>query len=158
MILYLLTLTSKTRTCVYVKEVIVVLRVRYLRDTIKLRREEEQWFEIMEGFERICGVPDVCGAMDGSLVLVKRFFICCSHTYRFKDFEGWYSHKHTPCFNVQAVVDDKKRFISYSIRSGSQNDKQMFNKSVFGKICHSIIPRGGMASVLLTPNTRHLSR
>ena len=72
--MYLLTLGSKTRTCVYVKEVIAVLRACYLRSTIKLRREEEEWFEIMEGFERICGVPFVCGAMDGSLVLVKRFF------------------------------------------------------------------------------------
>jgi hypothetical protein len=57
---------------------------------------------------------------------------------------GWYSHKSYPALNVQAVVDDKKRFMSYSIRSGCQNDKQMFNKSIFGKTAHLHIPRGGV--------------
>jgi hypothetical protein len=119
-------------------------------------RDENEWFKVMEGFEGICGVPDVCGAMDGSLV--KRFLSRTSHSNRFRDFEGWYSHKRTPAFNVQAVVDDKKRFMSDSIRSGCQNDKQMFSKSKFGKISHRIVPSGGMATILLTPSTRYLSR
>jgi hypothetical protein len=43
---------------------------------------------------------------------------------------------------MQAVVDHRKRFMSYSIRSGSQNDKSLFNRSVFGQTAHQRIPEG----------------
>lgn len=61
-----------------------------------------------------------------------------------RDFDGWYSRKGFPAFNMQAVVDDKKRFMSFSIRSGSQNDKNMFNKSKFGQSIHQKLPRHGV--------------
>ncbi|KAH9121548.1 hypothetical protein AeMF1_006791 [Aphanomyces euteiches] len=44
---------------------------------------------------------------------------------------------------MQGVVDAKLRFRSYSLRSGSQNDKSVFNNSWFGKECHRFVPRGG---------------
>ena len=44
---------------------------------------------------------------------------------------------------MQGVVDANLRFLSYSLRSGSQNDKGIFNMSKFGKTCHLSIPRGG---------------
>ena len=36
------------------------------------------------------------------------------------------------------VVDHRLRFMSYSIRSGSQNDKALFNKSQFGQTVHTV--------------------
>jgi hypothetical protein len=41
--------------------------------TIKLPSTPAEWNEIQEGFEEIGGIPNVCGAIDGSLVLVKRY-------------------------------------------------------------------------------------
>jgi hypothetical protein len=48
--------------------------------------------------------------------------------------------KRPASFNVQCVVDHRGKFISYSIRSGSQNDKQLFNRSWFGQHKHQCIP------------------
>lgn len=87
---------------------------------------------IARGFEERSGLPNVMGAIDGCL-----FRIC-----RFADFEGWYCRKGYPALNMQAVVDHKNRFMSFSIRSGSQNDKAVFNHSRFGQTVHSRIPRG----------------
>ncbi|ETV71328.1 hypothetical protein H257_13455 [Aphanomyces astaci] len=36
----------------------------------------------------------------------------------------------------------KMKFMSYSIRSGSQNDKVLFRESRFGKTCHTQVPPG----------------
>ena len=71
------------------------------------------------GYENKSGFPNVYGAIDGSLIPVKRF----------ADFMGWYCRKGFTAFNMQAMVDHKLRFRSYSIRSGSQNDKAVFNAS-----------------------------
>ncbi|KAH9186228.1 hypothetical protein AeNC1_011796 [Aphanomyces euteiches] len=88
--------------------------------------------EIARGFEERGGIPNVVGVIDGCLVMVKRF----------KDPEGWYCRTGFPAFNMQGVVDDRLRFMSYSIRSGSQNDKFLFNRSQFGLKAHKIIPTG----------------
>lgn len=53
---------------------------------------------------------------------------------------GWYCRKNYPAFNVQGVVDSQKKFISYAIRPGSQNDKSVYNGSIFGQTCASLIP------------------
>ncbi|KAF0702872.1 hypothetical protein AaE_015662 [Aphanomyces astaci] len=103
------------------------------------------------GFEAY-GFPNAYGAIDGSLISIKRF----------EDFTGWYCRKGFPAFNMQAVVDHRMKFVSYSLRSGSQNDKALFNHSVFGKTCHQRVPGGGcflgdagykLYSHLMTPYT-----
>ncbi|ETV77180.1 hypothetical protein H257_09066 [Aphanomyces astaci] len=90
------------------------------------------WELVREGFEEH-GFPNAYGAIDGSLIQVKRF----------DDFYGWYCRKGFPAFNMQAVVDHRMRFMSYSLRSGSQNDKALFNDSAFGQSCHTKVPPGG---------------
>jgi len=84
----------------------------------------------MDGFEEMQGIPNVCGAIDGSLIRIKRF----------EDHTGFYSRKGTTALNVQAVVNHRGQFISHSIRSGSQNDKACFNNSQFGNHCHQFMP------------------
>ncbi|KAF0734636.1 hypothetical protein Ae201684_008713 [Aphanomyces euteiches] len=110
---------SEARAHTYSGEVIDVLML-YLEETIHLPDTPDAWRRITEGFERQTGFPGVVGAIDGSLVKIKRF----------KDHEGWYCRKGFPAFNIQ--VDDKLKFMSFSIRSGSQNDKSLFNRSQFG--------------------------
>lgn len=41
-----------------------------------------------------------------------------------------------------AVVDHRQRFIAYSIRNGSQNDKSVFNRSIFARVHLATIPPG----------------
>ncbi|RHY02429.1 hypothetical protein DYB36_008482 [Aphanomyces astaci] len=91
----------------------------------------DDWAAISAGFERVAGFPNVFGAIDGCLVMVKRF----------RQHEGWYCRKGFPAFNLMALVDDKKRFMAYALRPGSQNDRMLFRHSVFGKaLC---VPTGG---------------
>lgn len=123
---------SRTRAQSYTQEVINVLCQRYRRRSIKLPENDGEWWGIAAGFESICGFPNVVGAIDGSLFEVKRF----------DDFDGWYCRKGFPAFNMQALVDHKKRFRSISIRSGSQNDKGLFNMSHLGRRIQHILPPG----------------
>jgi hypothetical protein len=123
---------SKTRTMTYVNEVMKVLIECYGKETIKIPTALQDWLEIEQGFEHIAGMSGVIAAVDGSLFEV----------HRMEDFEGWYCRKGFPAFNVQVVVDHKLRFMSYSIRSGSQNDKSLWNKLHFGRNLQQIIPRG----------------
>jgi len=106
----------------------------YKRSTIRSPSTLEEWEEVMDGFEEMQGIPNVCGAIDGSLIRIKRF----------EDHTGFYSRKGTTALNVQAVVNHRGQFISHSIRSGSQNDKACFNNSQFGNHCHQFMPEGGI--------------
>ena len=124
---------SKTRAHVYTKEVCQVLKTCFLQSTVQLPKTNTGWEEVSAEFEEVAGIPNIYGAIDGSLIPIKRF----------ADFTGWYCRKGFTAFNMQAVVDARMRFRSYSLRSGSQNDKGMFNKSKFGKTCHTIVPPGG---------------
>jgi hypothetical protein len=122
---------GKSQSVVFVREVVTVL-AGYVDDVVRLPFTSDEWNQVAMGFENVCGVPNVVGAIDGSLFRVKRF----------ADFDGWYCRKGFPAFNMQAVVDHKQRFMSYSIRNGSQNDKSVFNRSNLGQTCHVSIPRG----------------
>ena len=124
---------SKTQTRNYCRQVAQVLTKCYLKTTIKLPSSVSEWEVIRDGFERKAGFPNAYGAIDGSLIPVKRF----------ADFMGWYCRKGFPAFNMQAMVDHKLCFRSYSIRSGSQNDKAVFNASQLGKKLHHRLPLGG---------------
>jgi hypothetical protein len=134
---------SKTMAFRYTYEVVKVLNVVYKDSAIHIPSSEQEWAEIMTGFEVFCGFPGVCGAVDGT-VLVRERYVILPLTQRPHDHDGWYSHKGQPSFNVQCVVDHRGKFISYSIRSGSQNDKQLFNRSWFGQHIHQCIPENGV--------------
>ncbi|KAH9067311.1 hypothetical protein Ae201684P_021471 [Aphanomyces euteiches] len=123
---------SKTRAYMYVCQVVLFVNKCFLSRTVRLPNDSAEWEEIRRGFEMKAGFPNCYGALDGSLIPIKRF----------ADFDGWYCRKGFPAFNMQAVVDDKLRFRSYSLRSGSQNDKSLFNHSRFGRTCHKVVPVG----------------
>ncbi|KAH9124864.1 hypothetical protein AeMF1_004435 [Aphanomyces euteiches] len=125
--------TSKTRAFVYTGQVIAIINKFYLKDFVSLPETVQAWENIADGFEAFAGLPNVYGAIDGCLVPIKRFNDC----------EGWYCRKEFPAFNLQAAVDGNCRFMSFSLRSGSQNDKFLFNNSTFGKVAHQRIPVGG---------------
>jgi hypothetical protein len=121
---------SKPMAQRYVKQVVKVLNVCYLHTTIRFPTSQQGWNEIAFGFERICGFPHVVGAIEGSLIAVNRFH----------DFEGWYCRKGFPAFKMQAVVDHRKQFMNFSIRTGSQNDKGVYNRSESSRKAPIIIP------------------
>ncbi|OQR85682.1 hypothetical protein ACHHYP_20558 [Achlya hypogyna] len=75
------------------------------------------WHANMEAFETFAGFPNVCCAVDGTLIRIKRF----------ADHED--CRKGFPSFNVQGVVDARKRFLAVSIKAGSQNDRGIFRDS-----------------------------
>ncbi|ETV73023.1 hypothetical protein H257_12061 [Aphanomyces astaci] len=107
----------------YCVQVCKVIRQRYLSAVVCLPTRRPDWEKVRLGFVSVMGFPNAYGAIDGSLVPIKRF----------TDHTGWYCRNGFPAFNIQAVVDDKLKFMSYSIRSGSQNDKALFRDSWFGK-------------------------
>ncbi|KAG3146150.1 hypothetical protein PI124_g13677 [Phytophthora idaei] len=84
----------------------------------------------MQGFEEMLGFPGVVGAIDGTLISIKRF----------EDFEGFYCRKGFPAFNLTAVVDNELRFIALSIRNGAQNDQSVLNRSRFGQQLTTNLP------------------
>ena len=121
---------SKSRTISYFNQVLKVI-LRYQNIAIKTPGDINGWKNIMNGFEKISGFPNVCGAIGGSLIPVE--------VTGNKD--GWYCRKRFTSFNMQAVVDHTRMFISFSIRSGCNNDKSLFNSSSFGQNIHKIIPQ-----------------
>jgi hypothetical protein len=123
---------SKTRAISFVDEVLKVLLKCYEKESIRLPDSEGAWKEIQKGFEDLYGIPFVAGAIDGSLFEVQRY----------KENEGWYCRKGFPAFNIQMVVDHNLKFRSFSIRSGSHNDKSVFNKSAFRTKVLQHLPQG----------------
>jgi hypothetical protein len=119
---------SKTRVWFYVNEVCEVL-LTYEDDIIRLPTCLEEWDKISGGFEKQNGFPNICGAIDGTLIEIKAF----------KDSEGWFCRKHFPAFNLQIVVNDTMAIMSYSLRSGSQNDKSVFNMSNLEKFKDDVV-------------------
>ncbi|KAF0703994.1 hypothetical protein AaE_015158 [Aphanomyces astaci] len=95
---------SKTRAYEYCNQVALVIQLCYVLETIVLPSSREEWEVVRVGFEEH-GFPNAYGAIDGSLIQVKRF----------EDFYGWYCRKGFPAFNMQAVVDHRMRFIPHAI-------------------------------------------
>ncbi len=123
---------GKSSAIRYINAVTIVI-VGMMDKIIKLPSTPAKWKEIMDGFEGVCGFPNVCGARDGTLIEIER---PCDH-------EGWYCRKGYPAINVQGVVDHKNRFISCGLRPGCYNDKMLYNGSVFGKYIHTKLPENG---------------
>jgi len=85
-------------------------------------RTATEWDDVASGFQAIAGFPDVCGAVDGTLI--KRV--------RLNDVWGWYSRKGYVSYNVQGIVDVNMHFTSVSVRSSGCNDKTLWSKSLPG--------------------------
>ena len=79
------------------------------------------------------GHPDVAFAVDGSLFEIER---------PARNYQGFYAKSGKPGLNVQACVDARRRFVSVSIRSGSNNDQSMWNMSFLGIRLPELIPAG----------------
>jgi hypothetical protein len=125
---------GKSSVLRYIKQVMEILtHESVIRETVRLPRSSAEWDIIMDGFENICGFPNVCGCIDGTLIEILRP----------SDYEGWYCRKMYPAINMQAIVDHKKRIMSYSIRPGSFNDAMIFKFSIDGSRIKNWIPRQG---------------
>jgi DDE superfamily endonuclease len=88
--------------------------------------------EIADAFQKQQGIPGIVGAIDGCLFRIQRP----------ADFEGWYCRKGYPAINMQAVCDSSMKFLSYSMMSGSHNDKQLWSHSTLGVNAQKWIPPG----------------
>ncbi|GMF19740.1 unnamed protein product [Phytophthora fragariaefolia] len=115
----------------YIRQVVQVV-TSFSEETICLPSTNAEWAAVFAGFEQLSGFPMVTGAIDGTLIRIKRL----------KDFEGFYCRKGFPAFNVLAVVNHKKQFIAYSIRNGAQNDQSVLNRSHFGQTIAENLPQG----------------
>ncbi|KAE8884032.1 hypothetical protein PF003_g31889 [Phytophthora fragariae] len=82
---------SKAQAIAHVDQVVAILNSCYLEVTVRLPQTLHVWHVVSMGFERVYGVPNVAGAIDGSLFPV----------HRFADYEGWYCRKGCPAFNMQ---------------------------------------------------------
>ncbi|KAF0743277.1 hypothetical protein Ae201684P_000111 [Aphanomyces euteiches] len=122
---------GKTKAYEHILEIVLLIQHAHLSAAVALPSSAASWSSIASGFESVSGFPNVYGAIDGCLVMIKRF----------RQHEGWYCRKGFPAFNLMALVDDKKRFMAYSLRPGSQNDRMVFKNSMFGK--SRVIPNGG---------------
>ena len=123
---------SKTSAIRFIWMVIEVLITSLKSQFVKLPETFEGWIQVANGFEVIAGFPKVCGAVDGSLFTIERP----------RDYEGWYCRKGFPALNVQVVVDHRRRFMSFSVRPGSTNDKALFTRSIYGQTLHQLLPHG----------------
>ncbi|OQR88360.1 hypothetical protein THRCLA_22890 [Thraustotheca clavata] len=106
------------RTLAY-ESIIQVISCLQRSKTIIFPNDLNKLQEISNAFESIAGFPNVYGAIDGCIVMI----------HRFHNSDGWYCTKGFPALNVMAMVDNNKRFTSYSIRPGSQNDRMMYKNS-----------------------------
>ena len=116
----------------FVEEVTEILILKIGPKVIRLPQTIDEWDICSLEFQRICGFPDVCLAVDGSLVELLRTL----------NYEGWYCRKGYPAINIQCVVDANMRFRDYAMRPGSENDKGVFSRSFFGQNIHKFLPPG----------------
>ena len=82
-----------------------VLNTCYKGSTITKPSTTDGWNTIKEGFQQIAGFPNVIGAIDGTLIAIKRF----------KDKEGWFCRKGFTALNMQAVCDHKMRLNIFNL-------------------------------------------
>ncbi|ETV88281.1 hypothetical protein H257_01573 [Aphanomyces astaci] len=87
---------GKTKAYDHVNEIIVLLQRVHLVSTFVLPSSMVAWRAVAAGLEAVAGFPIVYGAVDGCLVMVKRF----------RQHEGWYYRKGFPAFNLMTLADD----------------------------------------------------
>lgn len=108
----------KTRAVVYVNQLLIIL-TKLSSNYITMPSVAHEVIEVCDGFEAIAGFPQVIGAIDGTLTRINRPV----------DYEGWYCCKNFPAINMQAAVNNRRLFCSFSIRVGSTNDQSLWNSS-----------------------------
>lgn len=140
---------GKTSALRFIWEVIEIIVGPLRKQYIVEPGSHDEWIRVARGFEELCGFPNVCFAVDGSLLAVERPY----------DFEGWYCRKGFPAINAQVVVDSQLRILSYDLRPGSANDRAIWRYSRFGREVDRIIPAGcyGVGDAGYTLSTRLLT-
>jgi hypothetical protein len=140
---------SKTSALRFIWEVVSVIIGPLREQYIVEPRSHEEWMRVAREFEEVCGFPNVCFAVDGSLFQVERPY----------DFEGWYCRKGYPAINAQVVVDSRLRILSYDLRPGSANDRAIWRYSRFASEIEGKLPAGcyGIADAGYTLSARLLT-
>lgn len=105
---------SKTHAVVYIHEILAIL-FKMKKEYIKMPTTAHEINETTEGFRSIAEFSDMVGAIDGTLIQITRP----------QEHEGWYYRKNYPAINMQAVLNHRRMFCSYSIRAGSTNDQSL---------------------------------
>jgi hypothetical protein len=72
---------NKTTAFRSVKQIVDVLVTSILPSNIRLPQSNLEWDAVAMGFEKICGFPNCCLAIDGNLFEIER------------PYEGWYCRK-----------------------------------------------------------------
>nr|AIG56313.1 secreted protein [Achlya hypogyna] len=98
----------RTLAKTFTSQVTTILANFCFAPTVELPTTASAWHANMNAFEAVAGFPNVCCAVDGTLIRIKMF----------ADHEGWYCRKGVPSFDVQGVVDARKRFLAVSIKAG----------------------------------------
>lgn len=91
-----------------------------------------EWLSMSQEFEARAGVPNVIGAVDGTLIEITQP----------QDSEGFCCRKLYTSFNVLAIVDARKRVRYYLIKPGSMNDAGVFNAAGLHEFLPTIVPAG----------------
>jgi hypothetical protein len=123
---------SKSSAWRYIDQILRVLIDAIGPWAVRMPQSLEEWEQMSEGFEAVCGFPDTCLAIDGVLFEIERP----------SDYEGWYCRKGFPAINALVAVDHEGKIRDFALRPGSENDKGVYNRSVFGSTIASLLPRG----------------
>jgi hypothetical protein len=85
---------------------------------------------VMDGFQRLCGLPGCCGAMDGTFVAIK--------APSGQEKAAWRSYKGYPALLVLAVVDSKGRFMYVdSHNAGAVGDAGVWGRTYLKDLIES---------------------
>lgn len=112
---------SKGSAVLYINKLIDVLSAT-ANTWIHFPNTAREWSAMERGFYNKRSIPNISGAIDGSLFEIQRPAAP----------EGWYCRKGYPSVNMQAVVNHRCQFMSFDIRPGSWSDKKIWNASVLG--------------------------
>eukprot|EP01135_Chromosphaera_perkinsii_P006098 Nk52_evm2s397 gene=Nk52_evmTU2s397 len=124
---------GKTEICATVNQIMDYMQELYTKYVFLPPIENvDEWRKMAVEFERRTGFPDTAGAIDGTLIRMKKP----------ANDDTFFCRKGFPALNVQAVCDNSKRFIYVAIRSGSTPDCSVFSRSQFGRNIESTIPFG----------------
>ena len=120
---------SKSTTIRGVNMIMDIL-VAMISSVIHFSATNDAWRAMSDEFEEIGVLPDVGGAVDGTIFRIDKPF----------EYDGWIFRKGFAAINMQAMVDAKRRFMEYSIRPGSCSDKNVWKLSSLGRFISTILP------------------
>lgn len=107
--------------------------VRYFGDAIKWPSTAAEFKSIADGFEAVCGLPGIAGAVDGSFIPLhpsKRM----GKKYLYKCRKGYYATV------LQAACDSTCRFLAVDAGwAGTMNDASIFQQTWGGDLEHLVL-------------------